>query len=254
MLVKLLSELKMKGALGDIEKLQATINDRDEFAKQLLLSELEFKQNRALKRRFSQARFPFVKEWSEINPSLNPKIEFSRIARYFDGKFIDERQNLCFMGVPGTGKTHSLIALGRELCRKGVSILFYSACELVNALEEAKQEYRLSKFMATLKKTKLLIIDELGFVPFSEQGARLLFDVFASRYERGSIAVSTNLSFDKWVQIFTTIELTAALIDRFTHRADIFSFRGQSVRLLEASGKLKNIVKSQHERKGEKMA
>ena len=117
----------------------------------------DIKQNRALKRRFSQAKFPFVKEWSEINPSLNPKIEFSRIARYFDGKFVDERQNLCFMGVPGTGKTHSLIALGRELCRKGVPVLFYSACELVNALEEAKQEYRLSKFMATLKKTKLLI-------------------------------------------------------------------------------------------------
>jgi len=239
MLIELLKELKMKGALESLEKLQATITDRDEFAKQVLLSELEFKQDRALKRRLSQAKFPFVKEWSEIDRSLNPQIEFNKIEKYFDGDFIEKQENLCFMGVPGTGKTHSLIALGRELCRKGIPVLFFTACELVNALEEAKKEYRLSKLMATLKKTKLLIVDELGFVPLSEAGARLLFDVFASRYERGSIAVSTNLSFDKWVQMFVTVELTAALIDRFTHKANIFTFKGESVRLLEASGKFK---------------
>jgi len=240
MLTELLLELKMKGAMSGLLKLQAEVTDRDEFARQLLLAELAARQSRALKRRISSGRFPFVKEWAEIDPALNPEIEFARIAKLLDGKFIENRQNLCFMGVPGTGKTHSLIALGREMCRKDVSVLFYTACELVNALEEAKQAYRLSKFMAGLKKTKLLIIDELGFVPLSEAGARLLFDVFASRYERGSIAVSTNLPFEKWVQIFLTVELTAALIDRFTHRANIFTFRGQSVRLLEASGKFRN--------------
>ena len=88
--------------------------------------------------------------------------------------------------------------------------------------------------MQTLAKPSLLIIDELGFVPFSENGARLLFDVFASRYEKGSIAVSTNLSFDKWVQVFGTPELTAALIDRFTHRCLIFNYQGRSVRFLDA--------------------
>ena len=80
----------------------------------------------------------------------------------------------------------------------------------------------------------MLIIDELGFVPFSENGARLLFDVFASRYERGSIAVSTNLSFDKWIQVFGSVELTAALIDRFTHKCLIYNFEGKSVRFMEA--------------------
>ena len=88
--------------------------------------------------------------------------------------------------------------------------------------------------MQSLTKPQLLIIDELGFVPFSESGARLLFDVFASRYERGSIAVSTNLSYDKWIQIFGSVELTAALIDRFTHRCLIYTFEGRSVRLIEA--------------------
>ena len=93
--------------------------------------------------------------------------------------------------------------------------------------------------MKSLLKPKLLILDELGFIPFSEDGARLLFDVFASRYERGSIAVSTNLSFEKWVQIFGKIELTAALIDRFSHRADIIPFDGQSVRLYQTKNEKK---------------
>ena len=93
--------------------------------------------------------------------------------------------------------------------------------------------------MKNLVKPQLLIIDELGFVPFSENGARLLFDVFASRYEHGSIAVSTNLSFEKWLQIFGTPELTAALIDRFTHRCRIFTFEGKSARLSEAQRRKK---------------
>ena len=111
---------------------------------------------------------------------------------------------------------------------------FYTACELVNVLEEAKRDLLLTRVMNALLKPKLLIIDELGFVPFSDNGARLLFDVFASRYERGSTAISTNLSLDKWVEVFGSVELTAALIDRLCHRAEIFAFQGESVRLLQA--------------------
>ncbi len=239
MLTELLSKLKMNGALGSLDKLQKTVTDRDEFIRQLLLAEIGFKQDRATKRRLSQAKFPFEKEWAEIDSSLNPDIEFDKIVKLFDGGFVEKRENLCLVGLQGTGKTHSLISLGRELCRNGVSVRFYTACELVNALEEAKKNLVLSKLMTALKKPHLLIVDELGFVPLSENGARLLFDVFSTRYERGSIAVSTNLSFDKWVQVFGTVELTAALLDRFTHRAHIFTFKGQSIRLLEATNRNK---------------
>jgi DNA replication protein DnaC len=138
------------------------------------------------------------------------------------------------MGQQGTGKTHSLIALGRDLCRRGISTQFYTACELVNILEKAKVQCQLSKVMQRLIKPELLILDELGFVPFSENGARLLFDVFAGRYERGSIAVSTNLSFDKWTQVFGSVELTGALLDRFTHRSHIFTYKGKSARFAQA--------------------
>jgi DNA replication protein DnaC len=182
----------------------------------------------------SQAKFPVEKEWVELDRSLNPSIDFEGIERLFDAEFIRQRRNVCFIGTQGTGKTHSLIALGRELCRKGHTVRFYTACELVNVLEEAKRDLLLTKVMKSLLKPKLLIIDELGFVPFSDNGARLLFDVFASRYERGSTAVSTNLSFDKWVEVFGSVELTAALIDRFCHRAEIFAFEGESVRLFHA--------------------
>ena len=114
------------------------------------------------------------------------KFDFEQVEKLFDGEFVQQRRNVCFIGTQGTGKTHSLIALGRELCRKGHTVRFYTACELVNVLEEAKRDLLLTKVMNALLKPKLLIIDELGFVPFSDNGARLLFDVFASRYERGS--------------------------------------------------------------------
>ena len=233
MLNNLLLELNMHGAIAAYEKLNQPATDKELLMIRLLEAELQHRKNKAMKRRLQQAKFPVEKEWVEIDPALNPKIDFRRIEKLFDGNFLEVKQNLCFFGLPGTGKTHSLIALGRQLCRKGKTVRFYTACGLVNALEEAKHSLALGKFMNALLMPKLLIIDELGFVPFSENGSRLLFDVFASRYERGSIAVSTNLSFEKWVQVFGSVELTAALVDRFTHRAQIMLFEGESVRLMQ---------------------
>lgn len=234
---KLLEELKMPGALSCLGKLSQTITDKDQFVIQLLEAELRYKKDRSMKRRMGQAKFPIEKEWIEIDPALNPKIDFKRVQKHFDGDFVERKKNLCLIGTQGTGKTHCLISLGRELCRKGKTVRFYTACELVNVLEEAKNELTLNKTMKTLEKPRLLIIDELGFVPFSENGARLLFDVFSRRYERGSIAVSTNLSFDKWVEVFGSVELTAALVDRFSHGADLIPFEGQSVRLFQTKNK-----------------
>lgn len=240
MIKELLTSLKMKGALEAIDQLDS-LKERDPFLTALLKAEIDHKEQRANKRRLSQAKFPTEKEWRDINRDLNPSIDFSRIESLNNGRFIQKRENICLMGQQGTGKTHSLIALGRDLCRKGKSVKFYTACSLVNLLEEAKVTHILAKVMQALAKPQLLIIDELGFVPFSENGARLLFDVFASRYEKGSIGVSTNLTFDKWVQVFGTPELTAALIDRFTHKCLIFKYEGKSVRFLDAKKRKENL-------------
>ena len=224
MLHKLLTELKLNDACTRLKRIGQDATLTENMLLSLLETEVEQRQERAKIRRMKRARFPMPKEFKDLDPTLNPNIDFKKIENLFNANFLEKRQNICLMGSQGTGKTHSLIALGHELCRRGKTVRFFTACELVNMLEEAKQELRLTSIMNSLKTPHLLIIDELGFVPFSENGARLLFDVFASRYERGSIAVSTNLTFEKWTQVFGSIELTAALIDRFTHRAEIISF------------------------------
>lgn len=238
MVKELLSSLKMQGALEalpDLERIEGIT--KEAFVTSLLKAENEYRERRRAKRRLSQAKFPTDKEWCDIDEKLNPSVDFSKVKELGSGKFVDLKKNVCLMGQQGTGKTHSLIALGRELCRKKITVKFYTACALVNELEEAKVNHTLSKLMKSLSKPQLLIIDELGFIPFSDNGARLLFDVFTNRYERGSIAVSTNLSFDKWIQLFGSVELTAALIDRFTHNCAIVTYKGESVRLLQAKKK-----------------
>lgn len=234
MLRKILTELRMKGALATYESLKK-IEGKNEFAMALLQAEYDYKQQLQTERRLKRATFSIDKEWHEIDPSLNPNIDFKKVQSFGNGEFVDKKENLCLVGKQGTGKSHSLIALGRQLCLSGYSVKFYTACGLVNALEEAKTQNKLIKFMKSVIEPSLLCIDELGFVPFTENGARLLFDVFATRYERGSIAVSTNLSFDKWAQVFGSVELTAALIDRFTHRSHTVVYNGKSVRFQQAT-------------------
>ncbi len=237
MLKKMLSELNMKGSLQALECI-CDIECKEEYAYALLKAEQDYRSQYALTKRINSAKFPTDKKWCEIDPKLNPKIDFEGVKSLSSGEFIRKKENLCLMGQQGTGKSHSLIALGRQVCEQGFTAKFYTACGLVNALEEAREQHKLSKLMRELMKPSLLVIDELGFVPFSERGASLLFDVFASRYERGSIAVSTNLSFDKWVQVFGSVELTAALVDRFTHRAHLFVYEGESIRFRQARKKV----------------
>lgn len=233
MLKKTLVSLKMNGALNALEDL-SKIKDKDMFVQALLQAECDYRHQRKLERGLKSASFPIDKAWNEIDQTLNPEIDFKSVQALGKGEFIHKKENLCLMGNQGTGKTHSLISLGRQLCEAGFSVKFYTACALVNALEEAKGLNQLDKFMKSILKPQLLTIDELGFVPFTENGARLLFDVFSRRYEHGSIAVSTNLSFEKWVQVFGSVELTAALVDRFTHKAHTFVYEGESIRLMEA--------------------
>jgi DNA replication protein DnaC len=231
---KELSELKMNGALNVLDDYLKLKLDNSKFGAGLLKAEIDSRTMRLGYRKMTKAKFPYVKEWQEIKSTHNPKIPFDRLKKFSTGDFANEKKNICFIGTPGLGKTHSIISIGRDLCRKSQDVLFFTASDLVTKLEEAKENKKLVGFMEKLKKTKLLIIDELGFVPFTENGSRLLFDVFTTRYNVGSTAITTNLSFEKWTQIFGSIELTTALIDRFTHNCEIFVFEGESVRFIEA--------------------
>jgi len=231
---ELLQNLKMFGALNFYRTIKETEYDNGDLVLQLLKNEHDWKSEKRKSRRFQMANFPYVREWSSINNSANPKIPFEKIKKFSNGDFVNQKRNLCFIGAPGLGKTHCSVAIGRALCEQGNTVRFYSAIDLVLKLEEAQSNNTLGRLMEKILTPDLLIIDELGFVPFSDNGARLLFDIFSKRYEQGSILITTNLDLPKWIQTFGSIELTKALIDRFTHRCDIFVFEGDSYRFLES--------------------
>ena len=149
-------------------------------------------------------------------------------------EYIDARENIIALGPSGTGKTHVALGLGLAACQKGLSVGFTTAAALVHDLMEARDEKRLLRRQAQLSKLKLLIIDELGFVPLSKTGAELLFEVFSQRYERGSTLVTTNLPFDEWTEVFGSERLTGALLDRLTQHVHILELNGESYRLRQA--------------------
>lgn len=234
-----LTELKMKGALEVLDDFLEKKLDNGQFGAGILKAEIFHRKQNAAMKRIKRASFPYAREWEQIKQEWNPMIPFDALKKFSSGDFLQGKKNLCFIGLPGVGKTHSLISIGRDLCRNQQNVLFFTATDLVTQLEEAKSKNELSRFKDRIRRANLLIIDELGFVPFSDNGARLLFDVFTSRYQVGSIAISTNLAFEKWTQIFGALELTTALIDRFTHNCEIFVFDGDSARLRQAKEKMK---------------
>ena len=200
------------------------------------LSELELidRHHRMVDRRIKAARFPTTKSLDTFDflaiPSLN-KPQVLELARC---EYVERKENVIALGNSGTGKTHVALGLGLAACQRGLSVGFTTAAALVHELIEARDERRLLNMQKKLSRLKLLIIDELGFVPLSKTGAELLFEVFSQRYERGSVLVTTNLPFDEWTEIFGSERLTGALLDRLTHRVHILEMNGESYRLKQS--------------------
>ena len=163
-----------------------------------------------------------------------PGFNKQKVIELARGEWIEQRFNCCLIGSPGTGKTHLATALGLASCRQGRRVRFFTAANLVTRLEEAQKQYRLDRFLSQLDKVDLLICDELGYLSFSRPGAELLFQVFADRYERSSLLITSNLAFSDWGQVFQGERMTAALLDRLTHRCHIFEMNGESYRFRES--------------------
>jgi DNA replication protein DnaC len=199
----------------------------------LRLAELELleRERRSVERRIRQARFPAVKSLDSFDfaaiPSLN-KLLVLELARC---EYVERRENVIALGNSGTGKTHVALGLGLAACQKGLTVGFTTAAALVHELIEARDERRLLRLQKQLAAYRLLIIDELGYVPLSPTGAELLFEVFSQRYERGSVIVTSNLPFDEWTSMFGSERLTGALLDRLTHHVHILELNGDSYRL-----------------------
>jgi DNA replication protein DnaC len=205
------------------------------------LAELEMieRAGRMVERRIKLAKFPAIKSLDSFDfkaiPSLN-KMQVLDLARC---EYIDRRENIIALGPSGTGKTHIALGLGLAACQKGLSVGFITASALVHELMEARDEKTLLRLQKKLAGYKLLIIDELGFVPLSKTGAELLFEVFSQRYECGSTMVTSNLPFDEWTETFGSDRLTGALLDRLTHHVNILEMNGDSYRLNQSKSKQK---------------
>ena len=205
------------------------------------LTELELieRERRMVERRIKAAKFTAIKSLDSFDfqaiPSLN-KMAVLELARC---EWIERKDNVIALGPSGTGKTHVALGLGLAACQKGLPVSFVTASALVHELLEARDEKRLIKLQRQLAKTKLLIIDELGFVPLSKTGAELLFELISQRYERGSTLITSNLPFEEWTQTFGSERLTGALLDRLTHHVTILEMNGDSYRLAQSRAKLK---------------
>ena len=206
-------------------------NDFSTYLLRLCEQELIDRERRLIERRIRAARFPTVKSLDSFDFTAMPSLNKALVLELARCEYLARRENIIALGNSGTGKTHIALGLGLAACQKGLSVGFTTAAALVHELMEARDEKRLRRLQKQLAAYRLLIIDELGFVPLSKTGAELLFEVFSQRYEQGSMFVTSNLPFDEWPEIFGSERLTGALLDRLTHHVHILEMNGDSYRL-----------------------
>jgi len=202
----------------------------DRFLLALAEQEVAQRERNRVARLIKAARFPLLKELADFDFSCLTDPPKQRVLDLARGEYIQKAEPIIMVGNPGLGKTHLAIGLALTACRQGHKVRFYNAAALVNELSQAQEEQRLSRFLATALKHHLIVLDELGFIPFSAKGAQLIFQLCSTLYERVAMIVTTNLRFADWTQVFGEERLTAALLDRLTHRAHILEFVGESYR------------------------
>lgn len=196
--------------------------------------EVEERRARQVVRRIKEARFPQIKTLENTDLTKWPGMRARDVQTYIDGSYIETRHNIVLVGKHGTGKTHAATMLGIEACRQGHRVRFTTAAALVNELLEAHDQTKLSRLLRRYKGYALLIVDELGYIPFTKKGAQLLFQVLSERYEQCATLITSNLRFADWTRVFGDANLTAALLDRITHHCHIHQFDWESIRFSES--------------------
>lgn len=236
-----LKKLRLPTMLREYAPMSAVCRDeRSDFPIYLLrLAEREIldREKRAAERRIKEARFPVVKTIDTFDFKAQPSINEQLVRALMRGEYIDKRENILLIGNSGTGKTHLACALAFAACAMGRKVRFYTVTGLVTELIESREERHLQRLQKQLQRLHLIVLDELGYVPFSKSGAELLFDIVGKAYEHQSLMVTSNLAFEEWTEIFGSERLTGALLDRLTHRCHIIEANGESYRLRQAKNR-----------------
>lgn len=208
--------------------------DHPGFLLQLCERELLERERRAAARRLKAARFPTPKTLEAFDFTAAPSVNRPLILELMRCEYIERREDVILIGASGSGKTHLATALATEACARGKRVRFHRVTELATLLPEAREERQLTRLKSQLAKLDLLVLDELGYVPASQVGAALLFEVISTAYERRSVIVTTNLPFEEWTEVLGSERLTGATLDRLTHRCLIVETGRESYRLREA--------------------
>jgi DNA replication protein DnaC len=238
-----LKQLKLPTILREYAPVAASCGkERADYATFLLrLAEREVidRERRAAERRLKAACFPITKTIDTFDFRAQPSINEELIRQLLKGEYIERRENVLLVGNVGTGKTHVASALAFAACAQGYRVRFFSVTGLVTHLLEQREVGKLERLQKQIERYDLLVLDELGYVPFSKSGSELLFEVVSRAYERRSLIVTTNLPFETWTEVFSSERLTGALLDRLTHRVHILEANGESYRLRDSRQRLK---------------
>lgn len=216
--------------------------DHESYLAAVLSEEVSAREQHGGEHRVRAARFPQVKTLDDFDFSFQRSVKRDLISHLAQLDFLRERKNIVFLGPPGTGKTHLSIAIAVQAARRGYRVAFATAHQWVARLLEHKRQGKLDQELDRLRRIPLLIVDEVGYIPFDPEAAALFFALVSSRYERSSLIVSSNKTFSAWAEIFGDPVAVAALVDRLVHHAEVIVLRGESYRL---KGKGKEVLQSE---------
>lgn len=229
--LELLELVKIKENLNQyIDLINEKKKDLTDALYELTNLEIETKETKKITNVIRFAGFPFLKDLQDYDFSFQPTLNKDQILEFKNLRFIENKENILFVGSPGVGKTHLATAIGLEVARQKKIVLFTNCNDLINNLKKAFSENRLDAKLKQYAKYKVLIIDEIGYLPIDKLGANLLFQLINKRYEKKSTIITTNMAFGKWAEVFGDPLLANAILDRLLHHSHVFNINGKSYR------------------------